>query len=185
MENIVLRKRWIFLFAGFVVFGGSTSILRAQTLASRSQQIAAMKTLKPGLKSIGVMASTLTDNDLQEITRYGLGQGVEMVFARPKDSRDISMLYKKMVEEKKVQMIWIPDPNDATMLEAGFEFLRENTLLDKIGLCVPKEQLIQSGALCGVYKDIGKVVVHVNQKIASVLGVVIPQEPGSITYVVQ
>ena len=173
------------LIAGFIVLGTTTSVLRAQTLGTRSQQIAAMKSLKPGLKAIGVMASTLTDDDLQEITRYGLGQGIEMIFARPKASRDIAAMYKKMITDNKVEMIWMPDPGDQTMLTAGFEFLRENALLDKVGLCVPDEKMVESGALCVVVKNSGKLVVHINRKIAEVLGIAIPQESGSMTFVAQ
>ena len=148
MKKLLYRMFRLTLALVVMITGLVTQRVYAQALASMSQQIAAMKMLNPGLKTIGVIGSTLTDKDLADITRYGMGMGVEMVFARPKDARDIASMYKKMVNDKKVQMVWMPDPNDKTMLEIGFEFLKDETLVDKIGLCVPKQELTQSGALC-------------------------------------
>ena len=186
MKNFFHQTRWMMLLGVFIFLGLMPQGAYSQGLASNSQQIAAMKVLNPGLKTIGVIGSTLSDKDLSDITRYGLGMGVEMVFARPKDASEIATLYKKMVADKKIQMVWIPDANDKTMLDIGFEYLKDETLVDKIGLCVPKQELTQSGALCSVYKEEGKVVVYVNKRIAAVLGIALPQEQSpSITYVVR
>lgn len=147
--------------------------------ATYGQQIAVMKIVNPNLKAIGVLGSALSDKNLQDIARAGLGQGVEIVVGRPKNAREISAIYQKMVSEKKVQMIWLPDVNDNLMLGVGFEFLRSTTLPDKIGLCVPNQSLLASGGLVSIHLESGKVTAYVNPQIASVLGASVPNDQSS------
>jgi|SRR5208283_3610837 len=158
----------------------------AQSKPSFGQQIAVMKLLQPDLKIIGVMGTGLSEKEIQDITRAGLAQATQIIIGLPQDPRDISQIYKKMITEKKVQIIWIPNANDYMMMGIGFEYLRSNTLLDKIGLCIPDPALLSSGAFCSVQIENGKVTAYVNQKIASLLGVRIPVDAGSsVTYVSQ
>lgn len=152
---------------------------QATSQASYGQQIAAMKIVNPNLKSIGVFGSALSDKSLQDITRAGLGQGVEIVVGRPKNAREISAIYKKMVSEKQIQIVWLPDAEDILMLGVGFEFLRSTTLPDKIGLCVPNQSMLASGGLCSIQLESGKVTAYVNPQIAGVIGANIPKDNSS------
>ena len=161
--------------------------MSAQQTAAIGQQLYVMKILNPQLKIVGVLGSSLSDEDLQYITRMGIAQGIEIIFARPKGSNEIAKLYKLMVSTQKVQMIWLPDSNDVTMLGIGFQFLRENTLLDKVGLCTPFKPMVDTGALCSVQKENGKVVAYVNKRNADLLNISVPvNEPNAlITYVMR
>ena len=143
------------------------------------QQIAVMKILNPNLKSIGVFGSTLSDKSIQDLTRAGMGQNIQVVIGRPKDAKEISAIYKKMVYEKNIQMIWLPDATDQLMLGVGFEFLRSTTLPDKIGLFVPNQAMLSSGALCSVQVESGKVTAYVNHQVAGVLGANVSIDPSS------
>ena len=155
-----------------------------QTPAPYVQQVAVVKTLKADLSTIGVIESGLSEKSLQEIRRAGLGQGIKIVIGRAGSAGEVGPLYKKLVSESGVQMIWIPDPSDDMLLGIGFEYLRENTLSDKVGLIVPVEGLVQSGALCSVMTDGGKLKAFVNQRVAQVVGATIPAGDGeTITYV--
>ena len=153
----------------------------AQQQVGLSQQIYVLKLLKPEVKTIGVMTSTMSTKDFQEITRLGLAHGLEFVFAKAESPQDISSLYQQMVATKKIKLIWLPDNNDEIMLGVGFQFLRENTLLDKIGLCTPKKLLVESGALCSVQKEEGKVVVYLNKRNAELLSINIPASDANST----
>ena len=172
------------LFSSFVML--FVTMTSAQQPAALSQQIYVLKQLEPKLKTIGVMGSSISDKEMQDISRLGLSQGIEFVFARPKSPQEISLLYNQMVAQKKIQMIWLPYANDETMLGIGFQFLRENTPLDKIGLCAPKKPLVESGALCSVQKEEGKVVVYLNKKSAELLDIKVPaSDPNSpVIYIV-
>ena len=172
------RPRTIIVLMIAVALAIST-IAYGQQPAAMSQQIYMMKTLKPGLKTVGVMGTKLSDKDLQEITRLGLGFGVEFVFARPVSPKDIALFYKQLLKTRNIEMLWLPDVGDEAMLRIGFQFLRENTVLDGIGLCTPLKDQVDAGALCSMQKEDGNIIVYINRKIAVALNVSIPNDPGS------
>jgi ABC-type uncharacterized transport system substrate-binding protein len=144
--------------------------------ATYPQQIAVMKILNPNVKTIGALGGGLTEKAIQALARAGLGQGIQVVVAIPRNASEIATLYKTLVKTKKADMIWLPDPDDGLMLGVGFEFLKSNTVLDKTGLCVPTAALVASGGLCSVQVEDGKLVVYVNQRIAGVIGAGVPKE---------
>jgi ABC-type uncharacterized transport system substrate-binding protein len=163
-----------------VWYGGSS----AQTAASYGQQIAIAKTLKPGLITLGVFGSNLSDKTIEQISRAAAGQGIKVVVAKPQDAGQVSSFYNKLVSEKKAELLWLPDASDNMLLGIGFEFLRSKALADKVGLIVPQESLVASGGLCTVTADGGKLKVIVNQKIAQMIGLSVPSESGeSVVYV--
>jgi len=143
-----------------------------------------MKALKADLTVIGVLGSSLTDKTIEQIVRAGVGQGVKIFVARPNDPRDIAQFYKKLVEEKHVQMLWLPDPTDRLMLGVGFEYLREMTILDGVGLWVPQTELVSSGALGSAMTESGKLKIILNQRIAEKLSVRVPMQLLESTTVV-
>jgi hypothetical protein len=156
----------------------------AQAAASYGQQIAIAKTLKPGLATIGVFGSNLSDKMIDMISRAANGQGVKIVVAKPQDAGQVSQFYAKLVVEKGAEFIWLPDASDAMMLGIGFEFLRGKALADKVGLIVPQESLVATGGTCTMLVEGGKLRVIVNQKIAEMIGLSVPRGDGeSITYV--
>ncbi|HTY38092.1 MAG TPA: hypothetical protein VMH23_13325 [Bacteroidota bacterium] len=158
-------------------------VLNAQA-ASYGQQVAVAKALKPGLTTLGIFATNLSDKAIEQISRAAAGQGVKVVVAKPQDAGQVSAFYTKLVSEKKAELIWLPDASDNMLLGIGFEFLRAKALGDKVGLIVPQESLVASGGLCTVQLDGGKVKVIVNQKIAQMIGLSVPSDAGeSITYV--
>lgn len=178
-----IRLNYIAIAAAMMISAMDT---QAQSPASYGQQIAVMKMLKANLGTVGVLSSTISNKTMEDITRAAAGQGVKVVFARPKEAMEIAGYYKRLVGEKSVEVIWIPDVNDQLLLGIGFEFLKENTLPDKIGLYVPDQKFVSSGALCSVLSVSGKLTAYVNQKIARVVGVSVPSEEGSaVTYVSQ
>ncbi len=184
MNGRIICCRLSLVFSAFLSTLLVASDAAAQLKPTFIQQIYIMKLLQPNLKIIGVLGSDLTEKEIQDIKRAGLGQGIQIVFGLPKDPREISSIYKNMVAEMKVQTVWIPEANDGMMMGVGFEYLRTNTLLDKIGLCIPNPDLLSSGAFCSVQIENGKVTVYVNQKIAALLGARIPtDETSSVTYV--
>jgi len=153
--------------------------------ASLSQQIAVMKALKPELKTVGVLAGSLTDKLTQDLTRAGLGQGITVVIAKPKDPREVVSLYKKMVSERKIQILWLPDAADEVVSGVSIDYLKENTAMDGVGLCVDDKKHIASGALLCVQSEGGKLTAYVNKKIAAVVGAAIPGEGTGISFVSQ
>jgi hypothetical protein len=153
--------------------------------ASYGQQVAVMKALKADLKTIGVIGLNLSDKMTQDLTRAGLQQGVTIVIAKPKDPREVATLYKTLVSGKKIQMLWLPETADEVVTSVSFDFLKENSLMDRIGLCVPEKKLVPSGVLCAVQIENGKLIVYANKKIASVVGVTIPGEGSDIPFVSQ
>jgi ABC-type uncharacterized transport system substrate-binding protein len=179
-----LVKKLLYVFWMLMLSFSATTQTQAQSTPGLGQHIGVMKVLYPGLKIIGVMGRDITEKMMQDLTRAGLGQGIQITIGRPKDAQEISAIYKKMVNEKGVQMLWIPESRDDLMMGVGFEYLRSTALLDKVGLCVPNQSLLASGALCSVQLEAGKVVTYVNQKIAGVLGINVPNDQESkITFV--
>jgi len=180
-----IRDVIFFSCVGLLVFF-SSAVSWAQQQASYSQQVYIMKALKSDLTVLGVVGNSLTDNMIENFVRAGMGQGVKVFVARPKDAREIAQLYKKLVEEKKVQMLWLPDPNDRLMLSVGFEYLRETTVIDQVGLWVPQTELVAQGALGSVIIESGKLKIVLNQRIAEKLSVKVPTElQQSITIVMR
>ncbi|HTY09825.1 MAG TPA: hypothetical protein VMF88_02025 [Bacteroidota bacterium] len=158
--------------------------IEAQSKPSYGQQIAVIKILQPDVKIIGVMGATLSEKDVQDITRAGLAQGMQIVVGLPQNPREISDIYKRLLNEKKIQVLWVPKGSDDMMMGIGFEYLRSTTLLDKIALYIPNPDLLPSGALCSVQMESGKLTVYVNQKIATLLGARVPAEQSeSVTFV--
>lgn len=177
-----LGKTKIFQIAVLIVF---ISLPLLAQKASLGQQVAVMKALKPDLKTVGVLSGNMTDKLSQDLTRAGISQSITVVIAKPKDQREVAGLYKKLVSEKKIQMLWLPDGGDEVTSGVSSDYLRENTAMDGVGLCVTEKNLVVGGALCSVQLENGKLTVYVNKKIASVVGVTIPPEGSGITFIAQ
>ncbi|MCU0452443.1 MAG: hypothetical protein MUE68_02200 [Bacteroidetes bacterium] len=178
--------RTLSLLLAMLIATGSTFEASAQVKGAYGQRLFLLKSLKPASKTLGVIGAELSDEDVQSLTRAGLGQGLTVIVARPKNAREVSLLYKKLVSENKIDLL-LAMPGGGDWFEgASVEFLRENAALDRVGLCVPTMQQLTGGALCTIQSENGKFVVHVNQKAANVVGAVVPAEQsGSIAYVVQ
>lgn len=153
--------------------------------ASLGQQVAVLKAMKGDLKVIGVISSNISDKMTQDVTRAAVSQGVTAVIAKVKDAREVASLYKKLVAEKKIQVLWVPDASDDVVMGLGMQYLIENTAMDRVGLCVPQKSLVAGGALCCVTMEDGKLTAVVNKKIAAVGGFAVPTEGGGITFVTQ
>jgi ABC-type uncharacterized transport system substrate-binding protein len=161
------------------------SSLAAQTPAGYAQQFFVMTKLVPSLKFIGVISSKATDQMIQGTNRAGLPYGVKVFIAKAGTPRDIPGLYQSLIK-KEVQLIWIPDKDDEMVMEKGFEYLREMTLENKIGLCVPDTKMITEGALCSIQLEGNKVVAYINKRVAQVTGATIPNDPsGSVKYIIK
>jgi len=150
----------------------------AQNVPGYAQMIFVSKMLKPDVKSVGIISANMSDKEAEKAARAGMGQNIAVVLARPKSAGDVSSLYRRMVSEKKVEFILLPDPADELMTGPGFEYLREAALSDKIGIIVVSESLLSSGALACVVNRDGQTKAMVNHKVATVLGIS-PAEGGS------
>ncbi len=176
-------KRSMMLAA--VIFIGFRMSAWGQSQPTLGQQVAVLKALNPGIAMVGVLASSVTEKRMEEITKAAMGQNVEVIFARPKDARDIASFYRKLVTEKGVKVLWLPQDDDNLVLGVGFDYLREQAVSDKVGICVVDEDLVGKGALCAMEVKGGKVTAVVNQKVASLLGVNVPSTQGSIAYLLR
>jgi len=128
-------------FAGIVLSLVVFSTAAFSQKASFGQQVAVMKSLKADLKVVGVVGTTISDKMTQDLTRAGMAQGITIVIAKGKDAREVASLYKKLVAEKKIQMLWVPDAGDDVVMKLGMDYLKENTVMDGVGLCVPVKTL--------------------------------------------
>lgn len=175
-----------FLLAAGLAGTLGTEPVMAQAKAGNGQQLFLLKSLKPSAKTVGVIGAALTDADVQALTRAGMGIGLSVVVARPTNAREVAVMYKKLVSDSKADLILVMPGGGDWFAGASVEFLRENAIMDRIGLCVPSLDQLQGGALCSIQSENGKLVVHVNQKAAHVVGAVVPsEENSSIAYVVR
>lgn len=170
---------------GFTLISFIVTMPMLAQKATFGQQVAVMKVLKADLKTVGVLAGTMSDKLTQDLTRAGLAQGVTIVIAKPKDQRDVVSLYKKLVSERKIQMLWLPDASDDVVSGVSVDYLKENTAMDGVGLCTTEKKLVASGALVSVQSENGKLVAYVNKKIAAAVGAVVPGEGSDINFVSQ
>ncbi len=186
VTNRVINRRPLLWILAMTLILMCASKGEAQTKLTYAQNLFLLKTLKPSLKSIGVIASTLSDQEIKAIGKAALGQGIKVTVAKVTDVSEISSLYKMLVTEHSAELVWIPDRSDEILLGVGFEFLRENTILDRVGLIVPTHDLVAKGALCSLEPANEKVVVYLNKRIAQVDGINLPtsQNP-SIQFIVQ
>ena len=159
---------------------------QGQEKVTYGQNMYLMKSLLPSLQNVGVIASTLTQADIQSLGRAAAALGLKVSVAQVTELRDVAAMYKRLVNDYRVDMIWIPDKNDALLLGIGFEYLRENSIVDRIGLLVPARQFVSKGALCSLERDNGILTVYFNKRVASVDGIKTPAQQGDgITYVLQ
>jgi ABC-type uncharacterized transport system substrate-binding protein len=178
--------RHVVLVVAVMFAAGTLSEVSAQSKAAYGQQMFLLKSLKPGTKSIGVIGAALSDADVQSLTRAGMGLGLTVVVARPTNARDVAVLYKKLVADNKIELLLVAPGGGDWFEGASVEYLRENALLDRVGLCVPTMAHLAGGALCSIQSENGKLVVHVNQKVANVVGAAVPaDQSASIAYVVK
>ena len=160
--------------------------MHSQTKPTFGQQVYLMKTLKPSLKRVGIITFNLTDDEAGKLSRAGMAQGVKTTVARATDNHEISGLYRKLVSEYNAEMIWIPESDEKLFLGVGMEFLLASAIEDKVGLCVPTRDDVSKGALCCFQMENNKLTVYVNQRIAEVVGAVVPsQQDSKIAYIVQ
>lgn len=158
----------------------------AQSKVSFGQTIGVLKKLKPDLNSVGVLSTTTSKKDAEAMARTALQQGVKVFVAIAADVREVPQLYKTLVGEKKVQVIVLPDADDRTMTGMGFDFLKENALTDRVGICAPTPGLVAEGAVCCVSRENDKVVAYVNQKVLGFINAAVPtEESSSISFVLR
>jgi ABC-type uncharacterized transport system substrate-binding protein len=159
----------------------------AQSGVTLGQQIAVLKALKPNLEVIGVISGNISEKDVSSLTRAAMQQGIKLFVAQPTNPREIPELYKKLVKEKKAQIILLPNSDDQMVLKLGYDYLKENTVLDKIGMCVPDQTLLSQGALCYFCKENGKLTVYLNQRVSVFVGIDVPkkEENSIIDYVLR
>ena len=163
----------------------TASMMPAQTSAGYGQQIFVLIKLMPSIKSIGIISNNVTETFTQATARAGLPFGIKVFVAKADKPKDIPELYH-MLLKKGIKIIWLPDKDDAMLLNMGFEYLRETTLEDKIGLCVPVSKMVSEGALCCVQIDGNKLIVYINKRVAQVIGVNILDDPtGQVKYVLK
>jgi ABC-type uncharacterized transport system substrate-binding protein len=185
-NTIVSQRTVVAVLALGLLTMSVVGVMHAQTKLTYGQTIFLMKSLKPALKSIGVMESTLSTEEIEGIVRAASGQGIKVTIAKVEEARDISGLYKELVAKHAVDMVWIPDSTDKLLLGIGFEYLMENTILDRVGLCVPDRKLVERGALCSCVHENDKFTVYVNQQIARIEGLIPPTAlDPAIAYVVR
>jgi ABC-type uncharacterized transport system substrate-binding protein len=162
-----------------------TSSTVAQTPVGYQKQIFVMKQLIPSMKSVAVISSKVTTELNNSIKRAGLGLGIHVIVAKVNSPREIPEVYKILLKSE-IKIIWLPDKDDAMLLDLGFEYLRETALEDKIGLCVPISTMVPEGALCCIQIEEGKIVVYINKKIAQVIGANVPEDSnGSVRYILK
>lgn len=171
----MLRSKQFFLLFCFMF----PVMLTAQTKPSFGQVLAVIKKLKTDLTVVGVMSTTLTSKDIESMSRSAMQQGVKLFVTEPKDVREVPALYKALVNDKKAQLIIIPDNADKTMTGMGFDFIKENATLDRIGICAPDPSLVNQGAMCSIVKENEKIVVYVNQKVLAFVSAKMPSEESS------
>lgn len=169
-KTIRIAITCVLTFCGLVM----PRVAQSQAKVTYGQDIFLLKSLKPSLKNIGIMESKLFSKDIESIARAAAGQGIKITVAKVIDVREISGLYKSLVLDHHVEMLWIPDAHDNLLLGIGFEFIQENAILDRIGLCVPVKDLVDRGALCSIEEESGKLIVYVNQRIALIDGLQSP-----------
>lgn len=181
-----MRLKIRLVFITTVLLGlGVVSQMAAQTQAGYSQQIFAMTKIFPSAKIIGIISNKATDSFMQSATRAGLPFGMKVIIAKAKSPSEIPNLYHTLLKDG-VKIIWLPDKNDEMLLDKGFEYLREITLEDKIGLCAPVSHMVSEGALCCIQVEENKLTVYIDRKVAQVVGVTIPDDPtGAIKYVLK
>ena len=173
MKKINTKTYSLFLIIGMCLI---SQTIEAQNI-SFIQQIGVFKKLKGDLTTIGVLSSNLSDKASDEIQRGSQQLGIKIFIAKPSDIKDVPVMYKTLVSEKKVQFVWVPTSDDPIL--TAFEFLKENAIPDKIGLCVPNQSLLDQGGLIFVTRDNGKITAYVNQKMAAFVGITMPSSDGS------
>ena len=178
-----MKKNFLYIALIGITLVLSTSYSFAQK-AGFAQQFAVLKRMKPELTTIGVMGSTLVDKNIDALTHAAAGLGLKIVVGIPRSMRDIADVYRELLKNG-AQVIFIPDGNDNLVLGNGFEYLRDNSLTDRIGIIVPQQSFVSTGALCSVTMEDGKLKAFVNQKIAQVVGANIPGGDDKVMYVTQ
>jgi ABC-type uncharacterized transport system substrate-binding protein len=161
------------------------SMTAAQTTAGITQQAYALAKIMPTVKTIGIISSKVTESFMQSTTRAGFSNGMKVIIAKAHSPREIPELYHTLLKDG-AKMIWLPDKDDEMVLDKGFEYLRESTLEDKIGLCVPLSKMVSEGAFCSVQIEGKNLTVQVNKRVAQVIGAAITDDPSSsVKYVLK
>ena len=182
--RMFLRIRILF-FSALLFLLLDVPTMTAQTSAGYAQQIFVMTKLMPSVKSIGIISNNVTEVFTQATARAGLPFGIKVFVAKADKPRDIPELYRMLVK-KGVKMIWLPDKDDEMLLNMGFEYLRETTLEDKIGLCVPVSKMVSEGALCCIQSEGNKLTVYIDKRVAQVVGAAVPDDPtNAVKYVLK
>lgn len=144
----------------------------AQSQVHHTQQAYLMKKLDPQLGTLGVISSQqLNEDQRQAIMRAFIGHGITVVFGFPNSTREIPGIYRQLRSVYRIDAVWIPEDDDPIVLVEGFEFLRQNTIRDRVSLYVPRPELVASGAFASINTNGGSIIVYINERVASVVGI--------------
>ncbi len=154
--------------------------------AGPNQQLFVLKTLKPDVKSVGLLVSARFAGDeaaMNGVRRAAAGAGFKIYLGTIETVRDVAAKFRDLKGEG-VDAIWVVEGDGIMGDRATRTFLIENTTRGRMPLLAPTEAWVTEGATAAVEKGGSGLNVAVNSKVLAALSISVPESLKSSATVV-
>ena len=170
----MMKKKWLLgLLIASLAFPLKYGVAGDRvTVANLSpmQQIFLIKKLKSNIKKIGILCNLSQHPGLkQKLARIGGQLGIRMVIANTPDLLSVSKNFKHLVNQAKVEAIWV-FPDGALNQALAKKYLVKEAILSKVMLIASDPDMVKKGATICAQKGDDQIRIFLNKKAVALLG---------------
>lgn len=176
MMNIRLPYGLIFL----ILVCSAASPPRAQAPdVTPLQQLFLLKELKPDVKRVGILwneASPNRESLMKEINRATAASQLDVVVRFVTSVKDVASGFRTLLRDHDIQALWIVENDGVVDQQVAQKYVIENATKQKIVVLAPTSDWVTAGACLSFKKEDGATRIVINQTVADVVSVSIPEK---------
>lgn len=140
------------------------------------QQMYVMKEIKPNLERVGILINSSNNNEetMRAIRQASASLNVQIFLAEIGSLPDIAPKFRWLMQEHKVQMLWILEDESVLGSSHGRGFLIQNALKAGVPILAPSKVWVDEGACMTMTKDADGIKLIVNKTAADALSITVP-----------
>lgn len=145
--------------------------------ATHNQQLFVLKSLKPDVKTVGLLVSgsfAADSESMTSVSRAAAGAGFKVILGTVESVRDVASKFRDLRAEG-IDAVWVVETGGLMNDRATRSFLIDNSARGRLPLLAPNATWVSEGACASVEKGGAGLSVSLNQKVLSALSITVPE----------